>query len=197
MMSLAFLTLLLSADPQMTTQERAKAVSLLKDSRDEFLKSIEGLSDAQWSFKPAPEKWSIAEVSEHILRTELGLYMNVKRAVEIPVNPDWEKKTEGKTAFIEKVMPTPLQKAQAPVEVRPEGKMSRTAIVEGFKKARRESLAFAEETPLPLHAHTAEHPFPVFGTLSAYQWLCYIPWHTQRHIKQIEGVKAHADYPKN
>jgi hypothetical protein len=74
--------------------------------------------------------------------------------------------------------------------------MTREQILAGFRKARAESLALMEETQAPLHAHTADHPFPVFGTLSAYQWICYIPWHTQRHLKQIAGVKADPKFPQ-
>ena len=35
-------------------------------TRAKFLKSIDGLTEAQWTFKPAPDRWSIAEVAEHI-----------------------------------------------------------------------------------------------------------------------------------
>lgn len=189
-------TLFLAAEPRPSAEEKTKAVNLLKESRDEFLKQVEGLTAEQWRFKPAPDRWSIAEVSEHIMRTELGLFGFVKKALADPVNPEWEKKTEGKTAFIEKVMPTPVQRAQAPVEVRPEGKMTREEVLEGFKKGRGQVLELMETTEAPLHAHTADHPFPVFGTLSAYQWICYIPWHTQRHLKQIAGVKADPNFPK-
>jgi hypothetical protein len=31
----------------------------------------------------------------------------------------------------------------------------------------------------------AEHPFPVFNMLNAYQWLLYIPLHNARHNRQI------------
>ena len=44
--------------------------------------------------------------------------------------------------------------------------------------------------------HTTEHPFPVFNTLNAYQWLVYIPMHNLRHDLQIAEVKASPGYPK-
>ena len=47
-----------------------------------------------------------------------------------------------------------------------------------------------------MNSHTADHIFPVFNTLSAYQWLVYIPLHNFRHNQQIEEVKAHANFPK-
>jgi len=49
-------TLIYAADPKMTDAERAKALQLLADTETEFLTSIEGLTDAQWNYRAAPEK---------------------------------------------------------------------------------------------------------------------------------------------
>jgi hypothetical protein len=57
-------------------------------------------------------------------------------------------------------------------------------------------VKFATGTEAALKEHTVEHPFPIFGTLNAYQWLIYVPLHTMRHDKQIAEVKATAGYPK-
>ena len=45
--------------------------------------------------------------------------------------------------------------------------------------------AKAEE---PYKSHTQEHPFPFFNTLSAYDWIIYVPLHTIRHSKQMIEV---------
>jgi hypothetical protein len=184
-----------AADPNLTAGERQMLVSLLVDSRAQLLQSIEGLSPAQWTFKPAPERWSVGEVVEHIMRSEVLLFQQAETALNSPENPDWETKTKGKTEFLEKIMPTRQGKATAPFEIRPEGKMTREEILTKFDALREKSLAFARQVDKPLKAHTAEHPFPVFNTLNAHQWLLYIPWHNQRHIKQIEEVKASPGFP--
>jgi len=49
---------------------------------------------------------------------------------------------------------------------------------------------------VPLKEHTVDHPFPVFGTLNAYQWLIYVPLHNMRHDQQIAEVKASPGFPK-
>jgi hypothetical protein len=41
-----------------------------QNTHDNFLSSIAGLSQKQWTFKPAPGCWSVAEVSEHIALSE-------------------------------------------------------------------------------------------------------------------------------
>ena len=89
-----------------------------------------------------------------------------------------------------------LGKATAPEPIVPSGKMTQAEVRETFLKQRAEIEKFAKTTEVALKEHTAEHPFPVFGTLSAYQWLIYVPLHTERHDKQIAEVKATAGYPK-
>lgn len=190
-------TLAQASDPALSAAERAKLLSLLNDSRDQLYQSIEGLTPAQWTWQPAPERWSVGLVVEHIMRSEVLLFKKAEEALNSQPNPDWEKKTTGKTEFLEKIMPTRQGRAQAPFEIRPEGKMSREEVLAKFKELRAKSIAFAEQAGKPLKAYTSEHPFPVFNTLNAYQWLLYIPWHNQRHIKQIEEVKAQPGFPRN
>ena len=61
---------------------------------------------------------------------------------------------------------------------------------------RAKSLKFAQETDVPLKAHTFPHPFPIFGTLNAYQWLLYIPAHNLRHDKQIAEIMSNPKFPE-
>ncbi|MGA9767522.1 MAG: DinB family protein [Blastocatellia bacterium] len=185
-----------AGDPHMTPDERAKVVKLMLDTQKEYLDSLENLTDAQWKYKPSPFKWSVGEVAEHIVLAEAALFSIVERAIAQKPNPDWESKTTGKDAFIEKVMPSRDRKAQAPYEIRPTGKLSREEVTRRYREVRTKSLEFAQKTDLPLKAHTVEHPFPAFNTLNAYDWLIYIPLHNLRHDKQIAEVKASAGYPK-
>lgn len=177
-------------------EERAKAVKLLKDSQAATLAALEGLSDEQLKFKPAPDKWSVLEVAEHIMMAETLIFGAAERAAAAPVNPEWATKTKGKTEFLEKALLNRQGKAQAPESIVPTGKLSRAEVVAKYKEARAKTLKFAEETNLPLKAHTFDHPFPIFGTLNAYQWLIYVPLHNMRHNQQMAEVRAHANFPK-
>jgi hypothetical protein len=79
----------------------------------------------------------------------------------------------------------------------PSGKLSRAELIAKYKEARAKTLKFAEDTQLPVKSHTFDHPFPVFGTLNAYQWLIYVPLHNMRHNQQIAEVKSNPNFPKN
>jgi hypothetical protein len=187
---------LLAADAHMTAEERAKVLGWLDESRKEYLTAIDGLSAEQWKWKAAPERWSVAETAEHIVLAEALLFGSVQKAVSAPPNPNWETKTKGKTELIERVMAPRLGKAQAPEDIVPKGNMQPAELKAQFEKQRAEIVKFASTTDLPLKELTSEHPFPMFSTLNAYQWLIYIPLHTMRHEKQIAEVKASPGYPR-
>ena len=42
-------------------KERKYGTSLMKDTKNDFIKSVKGLTDAQLDFKAAPDKWSVKE----------------------------------------------------------------------------------------------------------------------------------------
>lgn len=192
-----FCNAVLAADEgKITTEERAKVIKLLKDTQAETLEALEKLSDAQLKFKAAPEKWSVLDTAEHIMLAESLLFGATQRAVATQPNPDWETKTKGKTELLLKVLPDRSGKASAPESIVPSGKLSREEIIAKYKEARAKTLKFAEETQLPLKSYTLNHPFPIFGTLNAYQWLIYVPLHNVRHNLQIAEVRADANFPK-
>lgn len=187
----------LAADEgKITMEERAKVIKLLKESQAETLEALEKLSDEQLKFKSAPEKWSVLETAEHIMKAESLLFGAVQGAIAAKPSQDWESKTKDKTALLEKVLPDRSGKAQAPESIVPGGDITREELIKKFKDARARTMKFAEETELPLKAHTLDHPFPIFGTLNAYQWLIYIPLHNIRHNKQIAEVMASPNFPK-
>src|SRR5579872_3846985 len=86
-----------AADPHMSDQERTQVLKWLDDSHQEFLAAIDGTSEAQWVWKPAPERWSVGETAEHIVLAEALLFDSVRKAMAAAPNPDWEEQTKGKT----------------------------------------------------------------------------------------------------
>ena len=161
------------------------------------MEMVENLTDEQWSFKPAPFKWSVGETAEHIALAEGLLFGVVQQTLASKPNPDWETKTQGKEAALEKILAARTGRAQSPGAIQPMNKkMTRPEIMTLFKDGRARSLKFIETTDASFKDHTFDNPFPVFGTLNAYQWFLYIPQHNLRHNKQIAEVKANARFPK-
>src|SRR3954469_22353136 len=60
--------LLRAAD--LTNEEIQSAVKYLESTREGLIAATKDLSEAQWDFKTAPDRWSVAEVTEHIAAAE-------------------------------------------------------------------------------------------------------------------------------
>src|ERR1019366_6713252 len=77
-----------AADAHMTPEERAKLIRYLQDSQKEFLSYLDGVSDEQWNWKSAPDRWSVGETAEHIVLAETFLFAMAEKAMASDPNPD-------------------------------------------------------------------------------------------------------------
>lgn len=94
-------TMAAPAPTTLTPEERAAALKSLQATHDAFLQSIAGLSEKQWRFKPTPDRWSVAEVSEHIAVAEstlLGLVQT--KFMTSPADPSKRSEVAGKDEII-------------------------------------------------------------------------------------------------
>ena len=122
---------------KLTEKDREYAINQLKASREKFINSVAGLSEAQLKFKPAPDRWSVSEVAEHITLTEDFLF-NIfsNQVVKTPATPEKERKVSDEQ--VQTLMSDRSRKAQAPEPVKP-GKAAWpniTATMEEFEKRR-------------------------------------------------------------
>ena len=186
--------------PSLTEEEHAELIRLLDESFDKLMGLITGLSDEQWNFKQNPDRWSTGECAEHIVRSETSLLDTAKRALSGEPDPEWQERTKGKTALLRRIMPNRgamgAGGATAPMEIRPSEKWGRGKAIAEFYKIRGEVRGYVETMDRPIKEYTEEHPFPIFGWLTAHDWLIYIPLHTIRHSKQIIEVQEDENYPK-
>lgn len=184
------------ASSSLTKEERDQAINYLKETEKNFLAAINGVSDAQWKFKAAPERWSIAETAEHIATAEDFIWGRVQESMKAPANPQRRAETQGKDKIILDKIPDRSRKAQAPEALKPTGKFAtREDLVKHFKEVRAKEVAFLENTKEDLRNHIADNP--ALGAMDAYQWIIFNGAHSKRHTAQIEEVKADAKYPKS
>jgi hypothetical protein len=195
------IALMLAADgtQTLTQEERDHAVAELEGSRKAFLDTTKGLSTAQWSFKPAPERWSLAECSEHIALAEGFIFGLVsERIVKAPANPEKRDAAKGKDELILKMLQDRSHKATAPEPIDPvkHGVMTLEESVKLFQDSRAHTIEYIKTTQEDLRDHLFDHPVPAIGTLDSYQWILLISGHTRRHTAQILEVKADPNFPK-
>jgi uncharacterized damage-inducible protein DinB len=185
-----------AASTPLTPQEREFALQQFQTTHDNFLKSISGLSEKQWTFKPAPDRWSVAEVAEHITVSEttiMGLIQ--KQLMQSPAAPEKRAEVKGKDQMILERMPDRSHKAQAPEMLRPTGRWATEAeLTKAFEESRKANMDYIRTTSDDLRDHFFSHP--VFGPMDGYQWLLLLSAHSARHTEQIEEVKADPNFPK-
>lgn len=180
---------------EISAQDRAKVVQYLTTTRDQVIAESAKLSDAQWNFKPGPDRWSVGEVVEHLALAEDFLRDSQQKVVAGPVaTPEQRAKSQGKDETIVKMISDRTQKAQAPEPLKPGTKLGAQAdVIKAFRERRGKTLDYAGTTKDDLRAHASESPV---GTVDGYQWLLFIGAHTERHLAQLREVKASAGFPK-
>jgi uncharacterized damage-inducible protein DinB len=184
-----------TAPATLTPEERTAALQQFQTTRDNFLKSIAGLSQKQWTFKPAPDRWSVAEVAEHIAVSESTIFGLVQKTMQSPAAPDKRDQVKGKDQMILERLPDRSHKAQAPEMLRPTGRWATEAdLTKAFEDSRKTTMDYIRTTNDDLRDHFFDHP--VFGTLDGYQWLLLISGHSARHTAQILEVKVDPNFPK-
>lgn len=200
------LTLALASIAQTTTapapatplsaEEREAALKSLQTTHDAFLQSIAGLSEAQWKFKPASDRWSVAEVAEHIAISESTIFGMVQNKVMTsPATPEKRAEVAGKDETVLKMVPDRSHKAQAPEFLKPTNRWATQAeLTKAFEDSRKATMDYVRTTNDDLRDHFGPHP--LLGPLDGYQWILLISAHSERHTKQIEEVKADANFPK-
>jgi hypothetical protein len=168
----------------------------LNQSSSEFRESLTGLTPEQWSYKPAPDVWSIAECAEHIALSEDLLRDLVQNKVLTgAASPDRVAERKLSDDKVLKMITDRSFRAKAPEPLKPTRQFATPEAAFGkFQESRSKTISLAKSRD-DLREHAMPHP--ALKELDAYQWLLYLSGHTMRHTAQIREVKATAGFPKS
>jgi hypothetical protein len=178
----------------LTPADRDRALQYLESTKQGVLDATAGLSEAQWNFKSAPDKWSVAEVTEHIAAAEDFLMgMVTSQVMKAPARPAGED-VKAIDDMVVATIPDRSQKKQAPEPLKPTNRFGSPAgSLKHFTEARTQTEAF-----LKTHDDLRQHAIdsPVGKKLDGYEWILFVAGHSERHTKQINEVKADPNFPK-
>lgn len=149
--------------------ERKRAAAELEASRKVLLRTVSGLSEAQWRFKPASERWSIAECVEHIALAEDHYYELITGKL-LKSAPDSAALAEarGKDDVVVKQMSDRSSKRIAAPALEPKGRWARPSEALGhFQKSRDRLIRYVRTTKDNLRAHAQSHR--AVGLIDGYQ----------------------------
>lgn len=139
------------------------------------------------SRRPAPDRWSIAEVLEHLARVEGGMAkLLTLRGHEAPSGDAPPPSAIG-TPQLARLVRDRSRKIEAPERVRPAGALGAAEAWARYDAVRAQLLAaFAAADPVSLDGLT--HPHPVFGALTLRTWVAFSADHEARHAAQIGEI---------
>lgn len=183
----------LSAQP-LSDGERERAARELEASRQELLDSIAGLTAAQWTWRPAPGRWSVAECAEHIVAAEAGYMAIVEKMLARPATPERRKEVAGKDDHVLREMQNRESKRETGEALTPTGRFATEEETRAqFNRGRDKLIEYVRTTRAALRDHHQAHR--AVGLIDAYQWILLASGHSRRHTAQIEEVKASPGFP--
>jgi hypothetical protein len=183
----------------LTSSELERCRSLVKETGEAVLAATAGLSPAQWNFKPAADRWSIAEIVEHmVLIQELVLGPIREQLAQAPV---CERRVY---AHIDDIIverfPVRSARMQAPEPGKPIGRFTPDEALERLIANCGRLREYVESNPdlrlrvirsRPLEAVTKGE----LTEMDGYQWVLAVAGHTARHTDQMKEVQGTAGYP--
>ena len=173
--------------------DREKGIKYLEQTRDAIVADTKNLTPAQWNFKAAPDKWSVAMTLEHVALAEDGFFQTItEKVMKSPAGaPD--RDIAKFDALVLAMVPDRSTKRQAPAELVPTGRWTPAETLDHFLQSRARTIEFLRTTP-DLRQHVMDSPL---GPLDAYEWVLFTAAHSERHTKQILEVEASPNFPKN
>ena len=160
-------------------------------TRASLLRAVEGLSDGEQGFRPAPDRWSVAQLCEHLSIVEGNIVALLGKLLG-KGEESGALRAEG-AAFapvsIEEFIPiTQGVKVVAPERLNP---ADSTPLADTLARLRDSRAALHSLRPRIERAdgQALSFPHPAWGPLNLYQWLLFIGAHESRHLGQIEALK--------
>lgn len=154
----------------------------LKETRDELLGILNGLSGDQLNQKKDSDSWSISQICQHLSKTEELYVVAIKRGLKSKEDSIIENKP------LEFLLDR-SRKLEAPDIAKPTDEIIEyQEIVEKLHHSREKltELLHSLEDPSVLSRRHFTHP--VFKEMLLIEWVKSLYLHEQRHIKQINEI---------
>src|SRR5271155_2047416 len=141
----------------LTDLEREKALGLLNRSRQKLLDAVNGVSEPQARWKPAPDRWSILEYVEHLAVSDDELVAMIQRSLKTPAHPETPEERKAREQKIRET-PVPRGANRAPEALQPGGHFTSLAdAIAAFLAARERTLEYAQTTQDDIRSHFVNH----------------------------------------
>ena len=183
-----------SVNEKLTDEERAKALTKLTETQEYLLKTVEGLSEEQLNYKSSPDAWSIANCVEHVTISENAIGEMLQGTLSTMADENLKASAMLSDEDVYALISGRDKKVTTSEPFEPSGKFGTyEETLAAFNAKRGEHIEFLKKSDDDFRAHYKEMPF---GTIDGYQVVLFMAGHTERHVKQMEEVKADENFPQ-
>lgn len=157
--------------------------------RAKLVAAVSAIPDEIAAASADGEPWSVAQIVEHLALVEESLTRVcaklLSKAEAAGLRSDGHARISN--GFLERVGSPSTARIEAPEMVKPSGEKT---IAESLQKMSESRSRVDQIRPMfeKFDGVEAKFPHPVFGDMSAHEWLALIGGHEARHLKQIERV---------
>jgi hypothetical protein len=176
-----------------TEADRQYHLQHFQRTRDSLARETEKLTDAQWHFKEAPDRWSIAEIVEHLALWEVIFAREVNIMLRSKPDPGLLHVARTDSSYLAQIMEEKLH--HSPDYSKPTGFIRGKNNLAFFLGINEQTINFVRNTDADLKAYF--EPTGGGGMRNVHQ-VYLVQWgHVDRHLRQIKKVKGHPGFPGN
>jgi hypothetical protein len=156
----------------------------LATDRDALFAAVDSVPAALRDRKPAPDRWSVAEVLEHlgIVETRIVAALAPLISEAPPVGGACAATPLDRTLLRDRT-----QRVTAPEMIQPTGTVTAAAACAALERSR-ESLLAVLDTAEGRDLTAVGRNHPRLGQIDGYQWIASVGGHEERHTLQIREI---------
>lgn len=163
----------------------------LDRTRSELRTSLDAAPTALHERPPAADRWSIAQVLEHLGIVERQVAALLRRGVRAatangPLPPDLDTTPVLPTIDGARLLDRE-RRVQAGPMVQPKAALTAAAAFAELERTRADVVALVQSVD-GQRTDAVQAPHPVLGTLTFHQWIAFLGFHEARHAAQIRAV---------
>ena len=166
---------------------------LLDEERAALLAIVDRVPSARRTERPAPGRWSVVEILEHISRVDQGVVRLIVVSAAKPLTATREELAQARfTPKRANAVRERTTRVQAPERVHPTRGLSMDSALDQLATSRA-SLKAAYVTANPTVLDGAVHPHPFLGPITLRGWVEFVAHHEARHAQQIAEIADATD----
>jgi DinB family protein len=169
-------------------------LELLDTERRGLLAAVEQVAVADRSRRPAFDKWSVAEILEHLATVEQSVAKLIATRGREPLPENAEAPVPLDEARVARLRGRG-RRIEVPDRMRPSGTMTAAAAIEALG-ASRTALLDAVKNADPVALAQRSYVHAIVGRIVLCDWIAFVAHHEARHADQIREIATALSGPE-